>query len=135
MGRILDIQTAMDYALSQISGAPTIVWENGPDIEMTLSSSYWRPTLLTGKGSVAQADMLQKITGIYQVDIFVPSNRGTSVIKGYYDSIFTAFNVTTNISANSTKIYIGDINPGAITQDKHGWCQGFIEINYDCFTY
>ena len=135
MGVFADIEKALQGQVNSITGTPKIQWENDDSYVPVLGTRYWRVTNLPVESALETAGKLVKHTGIYQVDIFVPSNKGLATVTADMDKIYTVFNSLLWLDKNGSRIYIKSVGRGRVENEKNGWCKGFIVIYYECYAH
>ncbi len=134
MGVFTEMEMALQGKLKSIAGTTKIQWENDDSYKPQIGVRYWRPTNLPIRSEIQTTGALQKHQGIYQVDVFAPSNKGIAAIMDDLDKIYTAYNTVLSLYANDTRIDIMSVGRGRIERDD-SWCRGLIEINYVCFSH
>lgn len=130
-----DIEVAFQSKLSGISGAPFIEYENTKPYTPTIGTKFWRTNHLPGPTVQVTADALREHTGIYQVDVIVPPGKGLNDLLTDLDKIAGAFDTTTQLNYNNTKVQIQGVSRGRVSQEDNGWTFGFVKISYVCRSY
>lgn len=130
MGTLIDIQLALDSKLSTLSPAVSTAWPN-TKYKPTENTSFLRPTLLSTRQPGETLSGGQYHKGIYQIDIFVPLEKGVSALLTIEDNLYTLFRKTT-LTKNSTVVWIKSVNRGP-TQRDDAWYHGIIEVEFTCF--
>lgn len=134
MGVFSDIETALQKKLDSIPSHPKIQWENDTTYKPSNGVRYWRPTHLPIRGEIASMNALQKHQGIFQVDVFVPAEKGLAQLMDDLDAIYTTYNTVLSLYQNETRVDMLNIGRGKIVRDQ-AWCMGFIEIYYVCYSH
>ena len=129
-----DIEKCFQKKLDSISGKPKVSWENDAEYKPVLGTRYWRPTNIPTRGELVTTGMLQKHMGLYQVDVFVPTQKGVGQLMSDLDAIYTAFNTVNSLTEGTTRVDILNIGRGRVERDA-SWCRGFIEIYYMCYSH
>jgi hypothetical protein len=129
-----DIESAMQTKLNTISGKPYIDFENAKPYTPTIGTRFWRTNNIAGNTTQVTADALRFHTGIYQVDIIVPSGKGMAIILQDMDKIASAFDVVASVVINNTKIHITGVSRSRVTRED-SWLYGFVKIAYNCYSY
>lgn len=133
MSVFLDIESALQTKLDSIAGHPKIQWENVDTYEPVSETRYWRPTHLPKPSELATAGGLQKHQGVFQVDVFVELETGVGQLMQDLDLIYEAYNTTSSLQANDTKVHITGVGRGRAEREEQ-WYRGFIEIQYICYS-
>ena len=128
MGVFNDIQNALNQKLQSLSGSlPLILWPNSQK-EPLKGVDYLRPTLLPASSENYTLNNGNYHQGIYQIDIFVDLNKGTSTALSIADQIRTLF-LRQSIVKNTTIVHIQNISMSQAQRDE-GWWHVFVEVNY-----
>jgi hypothetical protein len=103
----VDIRRGLEYELSQVSGIPSIAYEN-VSFDPTTGTSWVRPTFIptSRRPAVRGTSPQQLYTGIFRVDCFVAEGSGPLAGDNLANSIIEAFEATTDITFNSKTISI-----------------------------
>jgi hypothetical protein len=103
----VDIRRGLEQKLSQVSGIPSIAYEN-ISFDPTTGTSWVRPTFIptTRRPAVRGSNPQQLYLGIFRVDCFVAEGNGPSVGDTLANSIIEDFDATTDITFNSKTISI-----------------------------
>jgi hypothetical protein len=103
----LDIRRGLEQKLSQVSGIPSIAYEN-ISFDPTTGTSWVRPTFIptTRRPAVRGSNPQQLYLGIFRVDCFVAEGNGPSAGDTLANSIIEDFDATTDITFNSKTISI-----------------------------
>lgn len=130
MGILLDIQLALDSHLDNLSPAVSTSWPN-VKFKPSEDTSYMRPTLLPATSLSSSLAGAMYHQGIYQVDVFVPLEKGVSALLDIQDNIYTLFK-TDVITKGLAEVHIEAISRGP-TNREEAWYHGIIEIQFRCF--
>lgn len=131
MGIYSDISNALNTRLSTLSNAPTILWPNHK-ANLVPGNTYLRPTLLPAQTNIGTFARSQHHKGIYQVDVFVPLEKGISTINTLLDNLETHFATDLTLSSGSHTVYIGASGRGnSVRQESH--YVTYLQINYTCY--
>ena len=133
MGVFKNMEIALGSKLDTISGKPAIHWENGQVYIPVVGTRFWRPTNLPAGSQLMTASAVQKHIGIYQVDVFVPVEKGLSVLMADLDSIYSAYNTVLSLAGGSHNVDILGVGRGRVTRED-AWLRGFISIEYMCYS-
>ena len=123
-----NIQIALDTALNSVPSVPTIAWPNTL-FTPTLGTPFVVPNLLPSANTVSTS--VETYKGIYQIDINVPINKGTSQIYAIADAIKTYFQAK-SLVANGQTTLIQAVSLGPIQRDN-AWYSTNVDINYSSF--
>ena len=131
-----NIQTALDTQLNTITGSPDIAW---PNTEFTPSHGtlYLEPILLPIVGRLATLGDYQLFTGIYQVNVSVPVEKGTSVLNLWVDRVHDLFISNRTLTGGADTVMILNIDRGPTqrdTDDDVEYYKTNIDINYIVYT-
>ncbi len=131
MGVFSNIEIALNTRLATLSPLPVVAWPNMAfkPVENTL---FLRPTLLPVGSSLNQLNGQERHKGIYQVDIFVPLEKGVLVLNNLLDSVKSLFSSNRTLSATDI-VYIQEVGIGR-AQRQEAWFVGFVEIHYLCYS-
>jgi hypothetical protein len=116
-----DISSALDSRLNALSGSAPIAWENTVFIPVK-DTLYLRPTILPA--STIQAALgtsgIDEYIGIYQIDIFAPSDKGRGEAETKADAVADHFKRGTDLSNNGKTIRLGNVsrNSGIRSEDR-----------------
>lgn len=122
-----NIEIALQTQLKVATTLP-IYWPNVTEAP-ELAASFVKPTLLPAATELFTLAEFHKFKGIYQVDIFVPLNKGTKAIYNIADAIKTSFEANRTLVANGQNVLIQAVSMGR-TQRQDAWFTTFVEINY-----
>lgn len=130
MGVLLNIQLALDTKLNTLSPAVATAWPN-THYKPTENTSWMRPTLMPARSQEATLAGAIYHQGIYQVDIFVPLEKGVAALMAIEDNIYTLFKSAV-LTKNTSTIRIDVISRGPTSREE-AWYRGIIEIEFSCF--
>lgn len=131
-GVFSNIESALNTRLSSVPGLPAVQWPNvkyQPKEGMT----FVRPTLLPAASELYRVNDGSLHKGIYQVDVFVPLEKGTRVLNELLDSIEEYFRASRSLTSGTNTVFIQAIGRG-LAQRQESWYVSFVEINYMCYT-
>jgi hypothetical protein len=131
MGIFTDIEAALNTRLSTLGSLPDVDWPN-TEYTPVAGTLFLRPTNLPSSGALATIGGGYYYKGIYQIDIFCPTNKGISVLTGWMDAIQTLFAGTKTLTAGSTKVFVQDIVEGKGMREQ-AWYHGIISVHYICY--
>lgn len=131
MSLINNIQNALNTKLSSLSGSPSIAWPN-TKFQPTNATSYLRPTLIPATSDLFTINNENRHKGIYQVDIFVQPEKGTSTLWLLADSIRDHFKGVTSLTSGGDIIHLQEISISQ-AQRVEGWWSCYVQVNYICF--
>jgi len=126
-----DIQGALNTRLSTLASSPPVAWENN-DYNEHSGELYLRPTSLFGETNQACLgdDGKDMSDGLYQVDVLIPTDEGSST---WPDAIADHFKRGTTLTQNSTNLRIRSVSIGPGAKDKNFYIVP-VTINYQVFT-
>jgi len=75
-----DVEVIFQTALDGISGKPGIDFEGQKPYQPQLGTRYWRTNHQPSVSTQVTADGIKQHTGVYQVDIICPTNKGLKKI-------------------------------------------------------
>lgn len=123
-----NIQIALDTALKLVPSIPTVAWPN-TSFAPVLGTPFVVPNLLPAANTVSTS--VETYKGIYQIDINVPINKGTSQIYAIADAIKTYFQAK-SLVANGQTTLIQAVSLGLVQRDN-AWYSTNVDINYSSF--
>ncbi len=133
VGPFKDIKLTLDTKLSALSGDRVIAWEN-IDFVPSVNVPYIRPFVLSAPTLGASVDGWSMFSGIYQIDIYYPVNKGVASILQCVDDIYNHFKSDPVLSSHGVEVYIRQISSPGLT-NENGYCRGTVQINYECWIY
>lgn len=126
-----DTRKALEARLDSLSGKPPIAWEN-VTFTPTENTTFIAPFLLPSPSVLAALNGLQEDQGIFQVDVYIPLEKGTAALNTLADSISNHFKGQRLTSGSAT------VEIRACSYRFQGredaWYKGIIEINYLCYS-
>lgn len=126
-----DIQGALRSQLNTLANKPPIAWEN-TNYSPNATTLYLRATGLPG--DTVQAclgdDGLDEHVGIFQVDVFVPDNKGRTT---WPDLVADHFKRGTVLTLNTTNVRITTVSINTAFKDDEFYIVP-ISITYQAFT-
>lgn len=132
MGVYTNITAALNTRLSSLASHPPIAWPNTKYIPI-IGTTYLRPTLLPAETVLSSLARGQTHRGIYQVDVFVPVEKGINTLTTWLDAIEGHFAAQDILVSSSTKVYILQTGISEM-QREDAWFSGHIFINYLVYT-
>ncbi len=132
MGVYTDIYAALNTRLNSLTSHPPIAWPNTKYVPI-LGTTYLRPTLLPAETILSSLARGQTHKGIYQVDVFVPLEKGINTLTTWLDAIESHFAAQDILTSGSTKVYIHQTGMGDLERED-SWFHGYISINYLVYT-
>ncbi len=126
-GLFTSAQIALETRLASMSGAPAIAFEN-VNYTPVEGTTYLQPNNLIASGKIETLSNLQENKGIFQVDIYVPTEKGTKAANTLIDAIYNHFHAQKLVSG-SVSVEIMGIRPKHMGLDG-AWWKSFVEINY-----
>ncbi len=132
MGTLANIEIALQSKLATLSPAISTAWPN-VKYESIENTPWIRPTLLPTRSTLETLSQAAYHKGIYQIDIFVPLEKGIGALLTIEDSIYTLYRKTT-LTASSTTVEIKAVSRGP-TNKEVAWFHGIIEVEFSCFDF
>lgn len=110
-----NIQAALDTKLNTIAGSPSIAW---PNTEFTPNHGtlFLEPNVIPIESDLATLNDYHRYAGIYQVNIYVPLEKGTATMNLWLDRIHDLFDKQT-LTSGGDSVFIQNINRGPVTRD------------------
>ena len=105
-----EIQIALDSRLNQMPTQIAIAWEN-TQFTPVKDQPWARPTVMNGPSStvnITNGNILRP--GIYQVDLFYPSGKGTKDLMNKLDELFTLFKDSPYLTVGETTVIVRSIS-------------------------
>lgn len=133
MSVFFDISAALDTQLNTMVGLPAVAWPNRKYIPVQ-GTLYIRPTLIQGSTVTATIGLGSDLsTGIYQVDIFSPSDEGKNEAVTMADTIADHFARDTDLTYNSRTVTIKSTSQTRQFVED-GWYHLVLDIVYCAYT-
>lgn len=103
-----EIQAALDGRLLTTAGLPSLQTENTRINASSNLLAFARSTLLPAQSNVLSLGVgaTRQMQGLYQVDIFVPSDSGTDTARLVADSVVDNFPIGLELVSGSTTVKI-----------------------------
>lgn len=133
MGRFFNIMAGLQSKLDSIAGHPKIVFDNDKEYSPQNGTRYWRTKLIPLRSELASVENMQKHIGVFQVDVFIKKNSGTAELMRDLDTIHDTFNSVNSVTSGDTNIQINGVGLGPVYIEQ-GWCRGYVEIQYMCYS-
>ncbi len=131
MGVFSNIEIALNTRLATLSPLPLVAWPN-VEFEPKENILFIRPTVLPVGSNLNQLNGTELHKGIYQVDVYVPLEKGILVVNNLLDSIKTLFSSNRTLTATDT-VFIQEIGLGK-AQRQESWYVGMVEVHYLCYS-
>lgn len=102
-----EVQQLLDTQTKTVSGLPTVFTENQPSNQKS-GTSWARTTLLPARTSIASIGLYgqQLYSGLYQVDVFFPKDRGFLNSSNMADAIIGVFQPSTILAGSTFNVLI-----------------------------
>lgn len=131
MGVFTNIEAALNTRLATLSASPAVAWPN-TNYQPTENTTYLRPTLLPASTVLNTMAGMEEHKGIYQVDVYVPLEKGVSALNTLLDSIQSLFKSSKTLTATDV-VFIQAVGRSA-AERQESWFVGFVEVNYICYS-
>lgn len=110
------VEAALVAQLKTVSGLPALQEEN-TRYTANPKTAWCRATFLP---AVAQSESLgvsgrKQIAGLFQVDLFFPTDVGTTAANAMTDAVVAAFSTTVNLSNSGVRVYLSNSQRRAAT--------------------
>jgi hypothetical protein len=125
---LFNIELALQQALESVPFLVDIAWPN-VKYEPTLNNPFVRPTLLPSKSEAYTLNDGNKHHGIYQVDIYVPNNKGIKTMYSIADDIKDYFTDNKRLTSDDTTVFITAVGIGK-SERQDAWYTTYVEIQY-----
>ncbi len=132
MGVFSNIQRALDTRLNTLANRPYVAWPNTKFVP-TENTSFIRPTLLPASSELLTLNDNHRNPGIYQIDIFVPLEKGMNSALTLADDIKEHFETERRLTAGVNTIFITAVSFGNIER-QDAWLRAYLEVNYSCYS-
>ncbi len=132
MGVFSNIQRALDTHLNILANRPYIAWPN-TKYEPINGSTYMRPTVLSANSTLQTLNDVHRNPGIYQIDIFVPLEKGLNSALSLVDDIKDHFESDRTLTAGGDTVMIQNITLGQLERQE-AWFRVYLEVNYICYS-
>ena len=124
----LNIQSALAQRLNSVTGLPTVYW-GGVDNTPASGTPWVRPTLIPFESEIETMTGTQRNTGIYQVALFMPLDRGEGPLLTLMDTIKQHFKAQQRLSESGTNVLVLAVSIARPVRVE-AWMQGNVEIRY-----
>lgn len=105
------LQNTLNARLAALTGLPDVAWQNQP-YTPTNGTEYLRPTLLPANNDPATLSWTETMTGVYQVDVFMPSSiRGPAAALTRAEDIAEHFRASDIADLSIRSITVGQALP------------------------
>ena len=135
MGVYTNIQAALDTKLNTITGSPSIAWPN-TEFTPTHGTLFLEPNILPVPSTLATLNDYHRYGGIYQVNVYVPVEKGTATLNLWLDRVHDLFDKTT-LTSGGDSVLIQNIDKGPVLRDTDNdieYYRGNIDINFITYT-
>lgn len=127
------IKQALEMRLNLLDPRPPIAWEN-TDYEPSPREAYIAPFLIPAASNLADLDYLQNNLGIFQIDIYVPADKGTGEQLAIADNISNLFKAQKLPLDDGGVVRIYAISPPRNGGREEAWYKASVDINWQCFS-
>lgn len=131
MSVFINIENALNTKLATLSGSPAVQWPN-TRYQPSENTPFLRPTILPAATVLDTLAGTEEHKGIYQIDVFVPLEKGISAVNTLLDSIATLFRASKTLAATDI-VFIQSISRGK-AERQESWYVSFVQINYICYS-
>lgn len=131
MGIFTNIEAALHTRLATLSASPPVAWPNVKYIPVE-NTTFIRPTVLHSDTNLNTLAGKSEYKGIYQVDVYVPLEKGVSALNTLLDSIEDLFSSNKTLTATNV-IFIQAVGRGR-AERQESWFTSFIEVNFICYS-
>lgn len=131
MGVFTNIEAALNTRLATLSGSPPVAWPN-VHYQPSENTTFLRPTLLPAAAVLDTLAGIEEHKGIYQVDVFVPVEKGVNALNTLLDSIQNLFKANKTLTATDV-VFVQAVSRSR-GQRQESWYVGFVEVNYICYS-
>ena len=131
MGTFVNIQAALDVKLNTITGSPSIAWPN-TEYTPTHGTLFLEPNVLPIASTLETLNDYHRYAGIYQVNIYVPVEKGTATINLWIDRVHDLFDQQT-LTSGGDRVFIQNIDRGPIVRDTDNdieYLRTNVDINF-----
>lgn len=132
MSYFKDIQTALDTRLDSLDGGVSIAWDNTKFIPIK-GTPYMRPTVLMSPAVLGSLETLQMNNGIYQIDLFYPTDVGSGDVLTQADAVFDHFKANLKLDSGSVSVYIKEISRLSRDIPEQSWYMTSIEVHFKTY--
>ncbi len=125
---LFKIEQALQKALNNVSGIPSVAWPN-VKFEPAVGTAFLRPTLLPAKTDTFTLNEYNKHSGIYQIDIYVPNDKGIKDMYTLADSIKDYYQNNKRLVQGGQIVFVMSVGIGK-SERQDAWYSTFVEIQY-----
>lgn len=125
------VQNAFDSKLSQAGNGIDIAWENF-SFKPSINEPWLRPTLLMARSDMSDLDGTQGNSGIYQVDVYFPLQRGVLSLLTKLDEIYDLFKESKTLISQDVQIILRAVSRKSSVIEE-SWYKGSIEIAFNFY--
>ena len=127
-----NLQVALETKLNTISGSPSIAWPN-TEFTPTHGTLYLEPMLLPIAFNLETLNEDHRYTGIYQINVSVPVEKGTATLNLWLDRIHDLFLGEKRLTAGGDTVFIQNIERGPTQRDTDNdieYYRSNVDISY-----
>jgi hypothetical protein len=131
-----NIQIALDTKLNTISGSPSIAWPN-TEFTPTHGTLYLEPIILPIVSSLETLNDYQRYSGIYQINVSVPLEKGTATVNLWTDRIVDLFIGDRRLVSGADTVLIQNTDRGPTQRDTDNGVEYYrtnVDINFIVYT-
>jgi uncharacterized protein DUF4128 len=131
MGVFTNIEAALHTRLATLGSSPPVAWPN-TNYRPIENTTFIRPTVLPASTNLETLAGMEQHVGIYQVDVFVPLEKGVATLDSWLDAIQSLFKSNKTLTATDV-VFVQAVSRSPAVRDE-AWYTGFVEINYICYS-
>jgi hypothetical protein len=132
MSTFANILNGLNTRLNSLSGLPEVAWPN-TKYNPKQNTTWIRPTLLPATSQLYTLKDERFHQGIYQVDIYVPLEKGTKTLYDLADDVRQHFEAQRSLTSGSDTVFIQEVSMSPATRDE-SWYSLFVSISYQCYS-
>lgn len=133
MSLFKEIKQALEMRLDILEPKPPIAWEN-TDYEPSPRQSYIAPFIVPAESNLADLNYLQNNMGIFQIDIYVPLDKGTGELFTIADNVSNLFRAYKTSMSDGSMLRVYAISPPRNSGRDEAWHKASVDINWQCFS-
>ncbi len=130
MSAFYNLSQALNKRLSLVPNLPPVAWPN-VEYESVENTAFVRPTLLPSASTLYTLNAEHRNPGIYQIDVFVPLEKGSARAYRIVDSIKDHFELQRTLPLDQGNVFIEAISLGRLER-QDSWLRIYLEVNYNC---
>lgn len=127
------IKQALETQLNMLDPKPPIAWEN-TNFTPNERTTFIAPSIVPNASTLADLDYLQSNSGIFQIDIYVPADKGTGEQLTIADNISNLFRAQKLPLNDGGVLRIYAISPPRNGGREEAWYKASVDINWQCFS-